>query len=109
MKDVFNIKLTLPKYNFTWDVGIAITYISKIDTNSVKYQKLATLLVLLCGQRCGEALLVLDIRNLDLSENMCVIKIGDILKTSGRKNHIDEIKFHSYPNDLTIYPLNCLR
>ena len=109
MKGVFNIKLALPKYNFTWDVGIAITYISKIDTNSVKYQKLATLLVLLCGQRCGEALLVLDIRNLDLSENMCAIRIGDILKTSGPKNHIDEIKFHSYPNDLTIYPLNCLR
>ena len=106
-----NIKPVLPKYNFTWDVGIVITYISKIDTNSLKYlsQKLATLLVLLCGQRCGEILSVLDIRNLDLSENMCVIRIGDILKTSGPKNHIGEIKFHSNPNDLTICPLNCLR
>ena len=111
MKGVFNIKLALPKYNFKWDVGIVITYISKIDTNSLKYlsQKLATLLVLLCGQRCGEILSVLDIRNLDLSENMCVIRIGDILKTSGPKNHIGEIKFHSDSNDLTICPLNCLR
>ena len=72
-------------------------------------QKLATLLVLLCGQRCGEILSVLDIRNLDLRENMCVIRIGDILKTSGPKNHIGKIKFHSNPNDLTICPLNCLR
>ena len=111
MKGVFNIKPALPKYNFIWDVGIVITYISKIDTYSLTYlsQKLATLLVLLCGQRCGEILSVLDIRNLDLSENMCVIRIGDILKTSGPKNHIGEIKFHSYPNDLTICPLNCLR
>ena len=52
---------------------------------------------------------MLDIRNLDLSENMCVIRTGDILKTSGPKNHIGEIKFLAYPNDLTICPLNCLR
>ena len=111
MKGVFNIKPALTKYKFTWDVGIATTYIFKIDTNSLKYlsQKLATLLVLLCGQRCGEILSVLDIRNLDLSENMCVIRIGDILKTSGPKNHIGKIKFDLYPNDLTICLLNCLR
>ena len=68
-KGVFNIKPALPKYNVTWDVGIVITYISKIDTNSLKYlsQKLATLLVLLCGLRCGEILSVLVIRNLELS------------------------------------------
>ena len=111
MKGVFNIKPAFPKYNFTWDVGIVITYISKIDTNSLKYlsKKLATLLVLLCDQRCGEILSLLDIRNLDLSENMCMVRIGDILKTSGPKNHIGEIKFHSDSNDLTICPLNCLR
>ena len=111
MKGVFSCKPALPKYNFTWDTGIVITYISRIDTNSLKYlsQKVATLLVLLCGQRCGEILLVLDIRNLDLSENMCVIRIGDILKTSGPRNHIGEIKFLAYPNDLIICPLNRLR
>ena len=84
MKGVFSIKSVLPKHNFAWDVGIVVTYVPKIDTNSLKYvrQKLATLLVLLCGQRCGEILSVLDIGNLDLSENMCVIRIGDLLKTS---------------------------
>ena len=40
---------------------------------------------------------------------MCVIRIGDILKTSGPKNHIGEKKFHAYPNDFTICPLYCLR
>ena len=44
MKGIFNIKPALPKYKFTGNVGIVITYISKIDTNSLKYlsQKLAT-------------------------------------------------------------------
>ena len=45
MKGVFNIKPAVPKYNFTWDVGVVITYLT--------YQK------------------------------TCVIRIGDILKTSG--------------------------
>ena len=65
--------------------------------------------MLLCGQICGKILPVLDIRKLDLSENMCVIRIGDILKTSEPKNHIGKIKFHAYPNDLTNCPLNWLR
>ena len=111
LKGVFNIKPALPKYTFTWDVGIVIIYISKIEANGLKYlsQKLATLLVFMFGQRCGETLSVLDIRNLNLLENICVIRIGDILKTFGPKSHIDEIKFHVYPNYLTICPLNCLR
>ena len=94
MKGVFSIKSALPKYNFTWDVGIVISYTSKINTNSIKYltQKLATTLVLLCAQKCREILSMLDIRNLDLSENMCVIRIGDILKTLGPKSHIVETK-----------------
>ena len=47
MKGILNIKPALPKYKFTWDVGIVITYISKIDTNSLEYlsQKLATVSV----------------------------------------------------------------
>ena len=40
---------------------------------------------------------------------MCVIRIGDILKASGPKNHIGEIKVHAYLSDLTICLLNCLR
>ena len=48
-------------------------------------------------------------RNLELLGNIRVIRIGDILKSSGPKNHIGEIKFDAYLNDLTICPLNCLR
>ena len=73
MKGIFNIKPALPKYKFTWHVGIVITYISKIETNSLKYlsQKLATLLVLLCRQRCGEILSVLDIRIWSIRKYVC--------------------------------------
>ena len=42
------------------------------DINSLNYlsQKVATLLVLLCGQKFGDILAVLDIRNFDLLGNM---------------------------------------
>ena len=48
----------------------------------------------MCGQSCREISSVLVIRNLGLSENMCVIRIGDILKTSAPEKHIGEIKLH---------------
>ena len=53
--------------------------------------------------RCGEILSVLDIRNLDLSENICVVRIGDILKTFGHKNFIGEIKFYACSNSICWY------
>ena len=42
----------LPKYNFIWDVGIVVKYLSGITNNFKEklYAKLATLLVILCGQ-----------------------------------------------------------
>ena len=53
--------------------------------------------------RCGEILSVLDIRNLDLSENICVVRIGDILKTFGHKSFIGEIKFYACSNSICWY------
>ena len=65
-----------------------------LKVKSFKSEKLVTLLVLLCGQRCREILSVLVIRNLDLSENMRMIRPGDILKTFGPEQHFDKIKFY---------------
>ena len=40
-----------------------------------------------CGERFGEILPVLNIRNLDLSGNTNLIKTENILKTPSLKNH----------------------
>ena len=68
MRRVFNIRPTLARYNYTWDAGTVITYISKMNSDNLKSlsMKLATLLAL-SGQRCREILSVLDIRNMTLS------------------------------------------
>ena len=53
LKGVFNEFPVLPKYSFTWDVGVVLKYISSMNTENVQQlsQKLATLLAKLCGQR----------------------------------------------------------
>ena len=110
MRGVFNIRPTLPKYHYTWDAGIAIKHISKMNNDNLKSSsmKLATLLVLLSGQRCGEILSVLDIQNISLSQDMCIFRLGDCLKTSGLRNHLGEIKFPAYHADVTKCPVYCI-
>ena len=82
LKGFFNKFPVLPKYLFTWDVGVELECISSMDTENVQHlsQKLATLLAILCGQRAREMLSLMDIRNITMEETCLIIKIGDLLK-----------------------------
>ena len=51
MKGLHNLKTTLPKYSFTWDVGTVLKYWSTNNSVFDLSGKLETLLVVLCGQR----------------------------------------------------------
>ena len=66
MKGAYNMNPSLPKHNFTWDVGTAVKYLK--NASSEKFydlsKKLATLIAILCGQRPKETLGLTDIRNL---------------------------------------------
>ena len=45
LKGVFNEFPVLPKYSFTWDVGVVLKYISSMNTENVQHlsQKLANI------------------------------------------------------------------
>ena len=62
MKGLYNINPSLPKYRFTWDVGIVVKYLSGIPNNLRQglSGKLAALLAILCRQRAREILAVMD-------------------------------------------------
>ena len=81
LKGVFNGIPLLPKYSFTWDVGVMLKYISSMNTENVQHssQKLATLLAILCGQRAREILSLMDTRNITMEETCLIIRIGDLL------------------------------
>ena len=110
MKGLYNINPSLPKYSFTWDVGIVVKYLSGIPNNLKQglSGRLATLLAILCGQRAREILAVIDLRNICFEKDVVIIRIGDLLTTSTQKFHLDEIKFPSY-HDKTICPMEVLK
>ena len=111
LKGVFNEFPVLPKYSFTWDVGVVLKCISSMNTENVQHlsQKLATLLAILCGQRAREILSLMDIRNITMEETCLIIRIGDLLKTSNRKFHNGELKFPKYIENTNICPVTTLK
>ena len=110
MKGLYNINRSLPKYSFTWDVGIVVKCLSGVPNNLKQglSGKLATLLAILCGQRAWERLTVIDLRNICFEKDVVIIRTGDLLKASAQKFHLGEIKFPSY-HDKTTYPLEVLK
>ena len=83
MKGLYNTNPSLPKYRFTWDVGVAVKYLSGIPSNLKQglSRKLATLLAILSAQRAREILAVMVLRNICFEKGVVIIRIGDLLKT----------------------------
>ena len=111
LKGVFNEFPVLPKYSFTWDVGVVLKYISSMDTENVQHlsQKLATLLAVLCGQYAREVLSLMGIKNITMEQTCLIIRIGDLLKISNRKFHNGELKFPKYIDNTNICPVATLK
>ncbi|XP_046546323.1 uncharacterized protein LOC124256363 [Haliotis rubra] len=100
MKVIFNLRPALPRYNVTWDVGIVLNYIKSLDVSeSLKMLtwKLATLLLLLSGQRI-QSLHLIDCRNVNVSDSDVKIRFGDLLKQSRPGYHQAELTLNSYPD-----------
>ena len=71
---------SLPKHNFTWDVGAVVKYLTNAPSEKLYdlSKKFTTLTSMLCVQRPNEILGLIDIRNLSFEDNFPVIRIGDI-------------------------------
>lgn len=79
MKGVFNLRLSLPRYNVTWDVNIVLQFLKNLTPISslslLKLsQKLLMLLALLSGQR-SQTLHLIDIRNIHLQDSCVKLKL----------------------------------
>ena len=111
VKGAYNMNPSLPKHNFTWDVGTVGKYLRNASSEKLYdlSKKLATLTVILSGQRPKEILGVIDIRNLSFEENFLVIRVGDIMKTSNKKYHIGEIKSPRYRENDKICVFACMK
>lgn len=103
MRGVYQEKPALPRYSITWDVSILLKYLKTlphVKSLSLKLLtfKTVTMLAILSAQRV-QTLQYLDLRNMDLTENIVKFSIGDKLKQSKPGRHIKELEFPAYPTE----------
>lgn len=105
MKAVFQLRPSLSRSRITWDPDLVLTYIESLGPNNILStiqlaRKLVMLMLLVSGQR-GQALHVLDIRNMSVSPSRVSFRIGDLLKTSRPGDHFSAMSFDAYlPNKM---------
>ncbi|XP_068710610.1 uncharacterized protein [Montipora foliosa] len=81
MKGVFQEKPSLPRYTVTWDPALLLNFLKSQSPIEKLYLKMltfktVTLLTLLSVQRI-QTIHLLDLRNVDLSESIVKISVGD--------------------------------
>lgn len=100
MKGVFTRRPNLPRYNVTWDTGLVLRLLetwsplSKLSLLRLS-QKLVTLMLLLSGQR-GQTMHLLKCCNIECNDEMLILRIDELLKTSGPSSHLGEIVLPAY-------------
>ncbi|XP_072384478.1 uncharacterized protein [Diabrotica undecimpunctata] len=84
-KGIFSLRRPLPRYENTWDPGIALKYLRTLENNTISLEiltkKLVTLLALATGQRI-QTLSLIDIDNIIEQDGKIEIKISDRTKTT---------------------------
>ena len=101
MKEVFNARPSIPKVGATWDVNVFLKYLSTLSppmglTLYALGAKLATLLVLLSGQR-GQSVHLLKIDDVECEDTQLILRFTSLLKHSKPGNHLSEIVLPAYP------------
>ena len=102
MKGIFNSRPSLPKTCYTWDVEKLLTFLSKLSPPKALSLlslscKLATLLVLLTGQR-GQSIHLLKVTDLECTSDSLIVRFTSPLKTTRPGSHLAEITLPAYEN-----------
>ena len=113
MRAVFQERPAFPKYQFTWDPDLVLSYIRSLGINRnistiMLSRKLTMLLLLLSGQR-HQTLHLFDIRNMSLTKDYKNFRLGDLLKTSRPGQPTPEVVFPAYPLDRKLCVVTTVR
>lgn len=86
LKGVYRLNPPNPKYNSTWDTNVVLNYLSKLypyDNISLAdlAHKTCTLLAIASAQRM-QTISLIQLNNISIQNNVIVIKITDLIKTS---------------------------
>ena len=103
LRGVFNRCPAPPRNNVTRDADVVLNFLrtwapaKRLSLRQLTL-KVTVFLLLVSGQR-GRTIWLLDTRNTTLSKNEVRWRIGDLIKTSNPKNHMDKLVFSAYPPD----------
>lgn len=86
-KGIFKLKPTFPRYNVTWNPNTVLDFLStQYPNEAISFEqlskKLVTLLALASGQRT-QTISMIKMPNIRISNDTVIIKITDLVKTSG--------------------------
>lgn len=99
MRGIFNLKPSLPKFNTVWDVQVVLMYLEKqanltlLDLSA----KLCMLFLLGTAQR-SQTLYLIELNDIEMHENSCIIRTRHMLKQSRPGYHLDDIMLQPYHN-----------
>lgn len=87
LKGIFRLRPSRPKYNYTWDPQLVLTYLKNSDDSNLKMlsQKLVTLIALATGQRI-QTISLITFPNIHFFSTGARIFVPDLVKTSGPKS-----------------------
>ena len=103
LKYIFNKRPSLPRYSQIWDVNSALENLNDIyPANKLYFKqftlKVVSLLALITGQRV-QTLHMLELENLNMSDDGYEVIITQNVKTSRSGEHSEPIKFVKFKDD----------
>ena len=113
VRGVFNRRPAFPRNTVTWDADIVLSFLKKWSpAANLSLPQLTLKVVLLCllvSCQRGQALWLLDLRNITWSKTDIRCTFGDLLKTSAPNRHQGELVFGSFPEDKSLCVAHYLR
>ena len=116
MKGIYQLRPSLPKYSFTWDISILFEYYllvyrelppnNQLDLKALTL-KTATLLTLILCQR-AQSIFTLDLRYIKNDKDTTHIAFPSVLKHSRPERHLKQVILKRYLVDTKICPVEVL-
>ena len=109
MRGVFKLRPPVARYTSIWDVNTVLHYIHAMINNTfqLKLLKMATLLMLLSGNRVN-MLSHFYIRNMYLNERECTFVFDEALKHSRPNWNTEKMTFRAFPELPGLCPVNAI-
>ena len=113
LKGVYNLRPSLPKYQFTWDVNIVLQYLNTFPATAnrsmekLTYKLVIMLIALITGQRC-QTIHLMRLDNMQVLDDKTRFIISDHVKQSrpGREQPVLVLPKYTVKNMCAVATLN---